>query len=206
MSYEMTGSYHLASNPELYELQRSNNFEFVVYGLGTTIVNGNRQNTNFYRAGVNTTDTNATLDAAIAEDVIRLSVEKSSVPTFKQDVLEIRRGNSVMKFAGKPTFNDGSLTVRDFIGADTKSALMAWQNLSYNVKTQKVGQMKDYKKDCYLMEYTPDGQLVRTWTLKGCWISELSMEEFNQENMEKKTIVATIPYDYAIMSMPDDED
>ena len=205
MSSNMTGSYHLAGNPELYELQRSNNFEFVVTGLGTMLTKDGRVNTSFYRSGVTTNDDKTALDAADAEDVIRLSVEKSSVPTFKQDVLEIRRGNSVMKFAGKPNFDNGSLTVRDFIGADTKSALMAWQNLSYNVVTQKVGQMKDYKKDCYLMEYTPDGQLVRTWTLKGCWISELSMGEFDQESMEKKTIVASIPYDYAIMELPDEE-
>ena len=189
------GAYHLADNPALYEVARSNNFEFVVTGLG-----------NLLRAGANTTDNNAYINGAVAEDVIRLSVESSSVPTFKQNPLSIRRGNSVMKFAGVPDFEDGTLVVRDFIGADTKSALMAWQNLSYNVKTQKVGQMKDYKKDCYLMEYTPDMQLIRTWTLKGCWIAGLTMNEFNQEQGDKRTISASIPYDYAIMSLPEEEE
>lgn len=189
------GSYHLSDNPALYEVARTNHFEFVVTGLG-----------NLLRAGANTTDNNAYINGDTAADVIRLSVEKTSVPTFKQGVLSIRRGNSVMKFAGQPDFEDGNLVVRDFIGADTKSALMAWQNLSYNVKTQKVGLMKDYKKDCYLLEYTPDGQLIRQWVLKGCWISGLSMDDFNQEESGKRTITATIPYDYAIMSMPDDED
>lgn len=189
------GSYHLSDNPALYEVARTNNFEFVVTGLGKLL-----------RAGANTTDTNAYIDGTVAEDVIRLSVERTSVPTFKQTPLSIRRGNSVMKFAGVPEFDDGNLVVRDFIGADTKSALMAWQNLSYNVKTQKVGLMKDYKKDCYLLEYTPDGQLIRQWVLKGCWISGLSMDEFNQEEGGKRTITASIPYDYAIMSMPDDEE
>lgn len=195
MADNKMGSYHLSDNPALYEVARSNNFEFVVTGLGSLL-----------RAGANTTDNNAYIDGAVAEDVIRLSVERTSVPTFKQTPLTIRRGNSVMKFAGVPDFDDGSLVVRDFIGADTKSALMAWQNLSYNVKTQKVGLMKDYKKDCYLLEYAPDMSLVRQWVLKGCWIAGLSMDEFNQEEGGKRTISATIPYDYAIMSMPDDED
>ena len=128
MAENKMGSYHLANNPELYELARSNNFEFVVTGLGSLL-----------RAGANESDTNAYIDGETAADVIRLSVESSSVPTFKQTPLSIRRGNSVMKFAGLPEFDDGQLVVRDFIGADTKSALMAWQNLSYNVKTQKVG-------------------------------------------------------------------
>ena len=59
--------------------------------------------------------------------------------------------------------------------------------------------MKNYKKDCYLMEYTPDMQLIRTWTLKGCWIAGLQMGD-------KRTITATIPYDYAIMSLPEEEE
>lgn len=66
--------------------------------------------------------------------------------------------------------------------------------------------MKDYKRDCYLLEYTPDMQLIRQWVLKGCWIAGLDMGDFDQENGEKRTITASIPYDYAIMSMPDDED
>ena len=56
--------------------------------------------------------------------------------------------------------------------------------------------MKDYKKDCYLLEYTPDMQLVRQWVLKGCWISGLNMPEFNQEQGDKRNITATIPNDY----------
>lgn len=206
MADNKMGAYHLANNPALYEVARSNNFEFIVTGLGKILQNGNKIDSPLYRAGVNTTDNNAKIDAAVAEDVIRLSVEKSSVPTFKQSPLSIRRGNSVMKFAGLPEFSDGTLVVRDFIGADTKSALMAWQNLSYNVKTQKIGQMKDYKKDCYLMEYTPDMQLIRTWELKGCWISGLDMGDFDQESGEKRNITATIPYDYAIMSLPEEEE
>ena len=195
MADSKMGSYHLADNPSLYEVARSNNFEFVVTNLGDLL-----------RAGANETDNNAYIKGSTAEDVIRLSVESSSVPTYKQAVLSLRRGNSVMKFAGLPDFDDGSLVVRDFIGADTKSALMAWQNLSYNVKTQKVGQMKNYKKDCYLMEYTPDMQLIRTWTLKGCWIAGLQMGEFNQESGDKRTITATIPDEYAIMSLPEEEE
>ena len=187
MADNKMGSYHLADNPALYEVARSNNFEFVVTNLGDLLRAGTDEDTANY------------INGAVAEDVIRLSVESSSVPTYSQEVLSIRRGNSVMKFAGLPNFEDGQLKVRDFIGADTKSALMAWQNLSYNVKTQKVGQMKNYKKDCYLMEYTPDMELIRTWTLKGCWIAGLTMDEFNQEEGGKRSITAKIPYDYAYM-------
>ena len=66
MSDNKMGSYHLANNPALYEVARSNNFEFVVTGLGTLL-----------RAGANTTDNNAYINGETAMDVIRLSVESS---------------------------------------------------------------------------------------------------------------------------------
>jgi hypothetical protein len=79
-------------------------------------------------------------------------------------------------------------------------ALEAWQNLSYNVRTQKVGLAGDYKKECYLVEYTPDYQAVRKWVLRGCWISQISEDTFNNEQNSKHTITATIQYDYGYPS------
>ena len=194
MADNKIGAYHLSDNPTLYEPARSNTFEFVVTGLGQLL-----------RAGYSEEQTNAYLGDN-AEEMLRISVVSSTVPTFNQEPIIIRRGNSVMKAAGIPTFNEGSLVINDYIGADGKSVLMAWQNLSYNVKTEKVGRMKDYKKDCYLLEYAPDYTLVRTWRLKGCWVSGLQMPDFNQEDGGKRQITATIQYDAAFMEVPEDEE
>lgn len=183
------GAYHLSDNPALYEVQRSNNFEFVVTGID-----------NILRVDADEGDDNAYITNAA--QTLRFSVVQASIPMFSQEPISIRRGNSVMKAAGVPTFPDGSLVVNDFIGADTKSALMAWQNLSYNVKTERVGKMADYKKTCYLCEYTPDYQLVRTWKMLGCWVSGLQEDDFNMEDGNKKTITATIQYDKAFMELP----
>ena len=183
------GAYHLSDNPALYEVQRSNNFEFVVTGID-----------NILRVDADEGDDNAYITNAA--QTLRFSVVQASIPMFSQEPILIRRGNSVMKAAGVPTFPDGSLVVNDFIGADTKSALMAWQNLSYKVKTERVGKMADYKKTCYLCEYTPDYQLVRTWKMLGCWISGLQEDDFNMEDGNKKTITATIQYDKAFMELP----
>lgn len=185
------GSYHLADNPTLYEVQRDNNFEFIVTGID-----------NILRVGATPQDDNPYITNA--QEVLKFSVVQSSIPFFSQEVIQIKRGNSTMKAAGVPTFNAGSLVVNDYIGADTKSSLMAWQNLSYNVVTEKIGNMADYKKTCYLMEYTPDYKLVRTWKLYGCWVSALEEGAFNHEAGEKKQITATIEYDKAVMELPDE--
>lgn len=187
-----TGTYHLATAEEdLFEIQRSNNFEFLI------------PDTEFLRVGA--VDDSDASKITNAQNVVRLSVVSMSLPMFTQGIIEIRRGNNVMKAAGVPTFSDGTLVVNDYIGADTKSVLMAWQALSYDVKTEKVGLMSSYKKDCTLCEYTPDYKLVRTWSLKGCWVSGLTSGEFNMEQNDKKTIQATITFDKAYMEMPDEE-
>lgn len=186
MSAQQIGTYHLADNPQLFEIQRSNNYEFVV-----TDIDG------IMRAGAIGTESNAYINNA--QEMLRLSVNKTFVPHFKQETVPVKRGNSTLKYAGVPSFDAGTIDFHDFIGADVKSILKAWQNLSYNVKTEKVGALDvtNYKKDCYLIEYTPDYRKVRTWRLYGCWISSLSEGDYSNEDGGKHMISATIEYDRA---------
>lgn len=187
MANNQFSAYHLADNPETYEIARDNHFSFIV-----TNINGI----------VNLSSGKAIEDA---QKTLEFSVVSASVPMFRQEPIVIRRGNSVVKLAGTPTFEDGKIVVNDYIGADTKSALMSWQNLSYNVKNDTIGRAQDYKKTCYLIEYTPDYRQVRTWKLYGCWVAGLDEGEFNQESSNKKTITATISFDRAVMELPEEE-
>lgn len=174
------GTYHLANNTNIYEIQRTNNFEFVVSDIDGIL-----------RAGT----TNSTY--ANAQEVIRMSVVSCPIPHFTQNVIPVQRGNTTLKYAGVPTFSAGQVILNDYIGADTAGVLEAWQNLSYNVTTEKVGLASDYKKDCYLIEYSPDYQPVRRWIMRGCWVSGLSEDNMNNESNNKKTVTATIEYDRA---------
>lgn len=176
------GIYNLANNPAHFEIQRNNNFEFYIEGLAKEMGYSNVEGMN--------------------EDIIRVSVSKAFVPHFTQGVIEVKRGNSTMKFAGAPTFSNGQLDLNDYIGAGTKEVLMAWQRCSYDVQTEKVGLAADYKRTGYLLEYTPDYQLVRQWQLDGCWISGLSESEFSHDSAEKHTIQCTIEYDRAFIMAP----
>lgn len=189
MPYEsQIGTYHLGENPQLYSPQRANNYEFIV-----TDIDG------ILRPGAVAGDTNASFRNA--QEILRVSVSQAFVPHFTQETVEIKRGNSTIKFASVPTFSSGSLQFHDFIGANTKEILMAWQNLSYNVYTEKVGSLdvpeQDYKKDAFLIEYTPDYRKVRQWRLHGCWILSLSEDNYDNYSGDKKMLSCTISYDWA---------
>lgn len=181
-SAEDMGTYVLADNPTLYEPQRSNNFDFVVTGLDGIL-----------RAGAIGDEAQAVI--ANAQETLRIAVAEGFVPHFTQEVISINRGNDTVKYAGKITFGEGTLRIRDYIGADSKAVLMAWQNLSGNVRTEKVGHASDYKKDAYLVEYTPDYIPVRRWVLKGCWISGVSEDAYSHDSNDARRIDATIQYD-----------
>lgn len=176
----VTGSYHLANNPKQYEIQRNNTFELQVTGLD-----------GLKRVGTNT----PLVDAG---EVFRLSVTSAPIPHFTQEAISIRRGNSVVKYAGVPTFDSGNLTLNDYIGADTKAVLLAWQALAYDVNSEYVGVAASYKKTATLIEYSPDYRKVREWTIYGCWISGISENAYDQEDGGKHQITATIQYDRAI--------
>jgi hypothetical protein len=181
---------HISTNLTNYEAARSGFFSLIVSDIDNII--------NAAYSG----DPSAAADSdkiAKAQETLKLNVIKAPVPHFGLEVLKYKRGNDTVTFAGTPDFEAGSITVDDVVGMDTKSILMAWQALAYNVHTRKGGRMKDYKKTCTLVEYTQDFEQIRSWTLYGCWINKISEGEFDKENDGKRQITAELQYDRAIM-------
>lgn len=183
---------HISTNLANYEAARTGFFSLIVDDIDNII--------NAAYSG-EASDATANDKIARAQETLKLNVVKASVPHFTLDVKQYKRGNDTVKFAGVPEFNQGSITVDDVVGLDTKSILMAWQALAYNVYTRKGGRMKDYKKTCTLIEYTQDFEQVRSWTLYGCWVSSIDESDFDKENDDKRQITAKIEYDRAEMNL-----
>ena len=184
------GTYHLADNPKSYQPIRTNNFRFLVSGLDRLLrVAGDANDANDYITN--------------GQEVIDFSVVSFTVPDFQQQPIEINRGNSTVHYAGKASFNTGSLVINDFAGADGKSVLRAWQALSYNVVDDTIPSSDVYKKDAVVLEYLPDNTLVNYWELKGCWVSSIQEAGWNNDSADKKTLTGTIVFDRAIPHKPD---
>ena len=188
-------TYHLSSNPALYEPSRNNAFEFLCFNFENLLAAGK------------TDDIASDADyLGNVQEVIKLSVAEASIPHFDLSVVEVKRGNSTMKFAGTPSFSEGTLKCNDYVGARTKDLLLAWQALAYNVEADVVELAGKYKKDCTLVEYAPDySKVIRKWTLKGCWVKALSEGNFSHDNHDNRSIDVTIVYDRAIPEIPAEE-
>lgn len=181
-------AYHLSTGTHrAYQPAKKNFFEFIVEDLDNLLKPGVEvdlaEDSDYIRNG---------------QEVIRLTVNKAPVPHFELNDIEIRKGNSIVHYAGTPTFSDGTLEVDDMIGAQSKAVLEAWQNLAYNVVTDKGGRAIDYKKNATLIEYTSDHVKVRSWRLIGCWIKNISEDDYDKTNDDLVRVQGTIRYDRAI--------
>ena len=187
---------HISTNLANYEAARTGFFSLIVDDIDNIVrasFSGERD------------EAAASDKIARAQEVLKLNVVKAPVPHFSLQKHSYRRGNDVVNFAGVPDYKDGSIVVDDVVGMDTKSILMAWQALAYNVYTRKGGRMKDYKKTATLVEYTQDSEQVRSWTLYGCWIQDIQEGDFDKENDGKRQITASIVYDRAEMNLNEAE-
>ena len=191
------GAYHISNNTVEYNPQRKNNFTLIVNGLN-----------NLPRVG----SVDSSLGDLGVNDYIEdgqnqliLALKSSDTPQVTQNPITINRGNSTIKFAGKPSFNDINIEAYDFIGSNVKDTLLAWQNLSYNTKYDYVGNAWSYKKDCQLLQLDPVGNLIRYWEIKGAWLQSVTPGNFSVDDGDTaQTVSATISYDWAELHLPDE--
>ena len=185
------GAYHIANNKIEYNPQRKSNFTLIVNGLE-----------GLKRVGSAHDDSANVI--ADAQNQIILALKSSDVPKVAIGKSEIKRGNSTIKFAGKPTFEDITFTVYDYMGSNVKDTLLAWQNLAYNTRYDYIGNAANYKKTCQLIEYTPDATMVRYWDITGAWLSNVEADGFEVDDEGTVTVKATLVFDWAEMHMPDE--
>lgn len=186
---------HIVSDIANYEAARSAFFTLIVDGIDNML----KPNYTGTEEAAQESDR-----IALGQNKLRLNVVKAPVPNFSVGTSEYRRGNDVVKFATIPTWRDGSLTVDDVVGLDTKSVLMAWLYQAYNPNTRKGGRMANYKKRAQLCEYTQDYELIRTWNIEGIFITGLEEGDFDRENDGKRQITANFVFDRATVDLPEE--
>lgn len=157
------------STASTYEVQRTNNFRIIFDS---------------------TVDPNGYLE---------LACSSTGLPTVSNDPIELAYGNSKVKVAGQANVDDVSVTVKDFIEADVEQILWKWRLKVYNPETGKVGWAKNYKKDATIIQYGPNGEVLRKWQLKGVWPTSLDLGEASYDGSDAKQITMNLSVDNAIL-------
>ena len=87
-----------------YEVQRTNNFRFVIDLSEITNATGSNSG-----------------------EIIELACSATGLPSTSNDPIEVDYGNSQVKVAGKATSDHIEVTVNDFIEPDVEAILYAWR-------------------------------------------------------------------------------
>lgn len=187
-------AFHIAQNKVEYNPQRKDNFMLIVDFGDDMLRVGAREGS---------TDAQDIIKALDAQNQLILTLKSCSTPKVNQSTININRGNSVIKFAGKPTFSDMTFEAYDYIGSFVKDALLAWQNQSYNTTYDYIGNAKTYKKHAQLLQLTPNGTLVRYWDIEGMWLTEVTPGDYDFSQDSEQSVSCTASIDWAEMHLPD---
>ena len=168
-----------------FEPQHTNNFEFQVTGLDTMTRAGGEEFTATERQML-----------ANTSDLI-LTTRDSFTPAEDISDIRISYGNGSTRFAGVPSFGDGSITFNDFYDKDIEYILKLWQRAAYDPETGAVGDAKNYKRTAYLTMYSPSGRVARRWVLYGTWVRAVNGDNMSNENVSSRTLSVVLSYDWA---------
>lgn len=174
------GAYHMIGQ-DAWEPQRTNNFELQIMDIGNlTSIDG----------GLSMPGNSSEL----------LTLSTKSVGGFNTSIsnIQVQYGNNSINFAGKPTYDSIAISFNDYIGINTERIIMAWSRLVYDPKTQKIGRASSYKKNGYLLEFSPDGDFVKMWQAEGCFPGNVNFSDYDNESNNIRNINVTMYVDKLI--------
>jgi len=131
-------------------------------------------------------------------ELIQRSLDEFPIPKETNSPIDVNFGNEVRKVAGRATFEDLSLVLKDFVDQQVVEQMIQWRRQVYDPNTGVIGLARDYKKQGEVIMFGPNGETQRTWKLYGVWPSKLDPGGGNMNANENNKITVTITIDKAI--------
>lgn len=155
-------------------------------------------------------------------EILNSSMQNLNSPTKSIQQIIIDFFNTQIKFAGKPTYNNASITLNTFIGLGSKNVLAGWADICLNERTLAGGWARTepgyqvpprgdetasryldtlfshvgYKCDGLLLECARDGTIVNQWKYIGMWVQTFTPGSYNMAGSSSPSQVqATITVD-----------
>ena len=132
--------------------------------------------------------------------VMQKALQSFPFPRESNPAITVPFGNEERKVAGRATFDDVTLVLKDFADQPVMRALLDWRKQVYDPTTGKIGWARDYKRDGQLILSGPDGTVERKWDLKGMWPSANEAGGGDMGDNSQNMISVTLSIDKAIPS------
>ncbi len=126
-------------------------------------------------------------------------VSTSSLPSINQNATEIQFMNTSTWVLGRYTWEDITITFRQFIGPSTSQALMEWVRLESESVTGRQGYAAGYKRNITISMTDPTGVVVQKWVLINAFPTTVNFGDLAYDTDDISTAEMTIKYDFAIL-------
>ena len=142
-----------------------------------------------------------TIPGGGAAEKLAFAAHTSTTPGVSFNPTEHQRINERFYVAGKPTWDDISMTFYDFIrGSDSAGDIMYnWMQRIYNPITGQMFFKKQYTTTGTLAQLDPAGGVVRLWNIFYMWPTSVKFGEgISADDDGLCEINVTFKYDFAI--------
>lgn len=136
----------------------------------------------------------------IDSTVIQLAMKGFPMPKRIVNKIQVPHLNENRFFAGKPAYDDMTLTFTDFIDNDVAGAIEKWWVRVVNSKTGKIGWARQYKVGATATQYGPNGQYDRNWTLQGCFPTSFDPGDMDNGSDDAVQVTLVISVDKAYLA------
>lgn len=128
---------------------------------------------------------------------LRFMLKSFPLPKETTETNDINYFNQTIKVAGKTTFDNFTMVLRDSIGFDVEQKFLNWRNRVYDPRSGRMGLAAMYKLDAMVYEFTPNREYYRAWKCEGCFPSGVDYGDMDYDDGGEKQISVTISVDRA---------
>lgn len=126
-------------------------------------------------------------------------IKTASRPQVNFETVTLDHMNVKRYLKGKASWQTLNITLYDPIVPSGAQAVNEWIRLHHESTTGVDGYASQYKKDITFNLFSPNGEKIEQWVLKGAFIESANFNEVSWESNAEVDIALTLRYDYAIL-------
>ena len=128
-------------------------------------------------------------------DGFELLAASVTLPTRSYEAIPVNYANKTINVAGRVSFSNMSIVVRDVISKDTELQLTSWAESILAVKHGTRGKIEDYKVNVEIIPLSPNGDRGRPSIARGCFPVSINWGDLSYDNTGIRTLSIELAVD-----------
>ena len=128
-------------------------------------------------------------------DGFELLAASVTPPTRSYEAIPVNYANKTINVAGRVSFGNMTIVVRDVIKKDTELQLTKWAESILSVKKGTRGSIEKYKVNVEIIPLSPNGDSGRPSIARGCFPTDINWGDLSYDNTGIRTVTITLAVD-----------